>query len=206
MKKKEKKEKKPLTKKRILFLTVMTIVLGILAYFLGTVIAKAVLDYQNKDQEVDFSDLIEVDTIEDMTLENLLTRYNELLEEHGLSSYHIDQEALRDTEQGKSITVSDVEFVFQTEGDDVEISAINYKEETEETKELAMLLMLANQENMSEEDASLLYDKIIETRENTEEDGNYTSEFFQYLGIEVSLKTWSDQEYPYQIRIGRITR
>ena len=206
MKKKEKKEKKPLTKKRILFLTVMTIVLGILAYFLGTVIAKAVLDYQNKDQEVDFSDLIEVDTIEDMTLENLLTRYNQLLEEHSLSAYQIDQEALHNTEHGKSITVSEVEFVFQTEGDDVEISAINYKEETEETKELAMLLMLANQENMSEEDASLLYDKIIETRENTEENGNYTSEFFQYLGIEVSLKTWSDQEYLYQIRIGRITQ
>lgn len=203
-KKKEKKEKKALTKKQIIIMIFATIVLGISAYFLGAGIAKAVLDYQNKDKN-NFSDLLEVDTTKEITLSDLLSRFNQLVQDHDLSSYQIDENALTDTDQGKSITISDVQFVFQTGENGVKITAINYKEETEEIKELAVCFMLANQEKMSEEDASLLYDKVWETKNNSKKDGNYTSEFFQYLGIEVSLKTWQDHEYPYQLRIGRIT-
>ena len=52
----------------------------------------------------------------------------------------------------------------------------------------------------------MVYDSVIRTRNNKEENNSKTSEYFQYKGLETSLKeTILTDKSLYQFRIGRIT-
>ena len=83
---------------------------------------------------------------------------------------------------------------------------IYYKEENDDIKEIIKLAIKANNENLSDEDVTSIYDNIIKTRDNEEKDNYKTSQFFQYKGIETSLKeTINGNNKIYQFRIGRIT-
>ena len=50
----------------------------------------------------------------------------------------------------------------------------------------------------------LVYDRVFETKGTTNDDTGEISEFFQYQGLEFSLKEYKDSDYKYSFRIGRI--
>ena len=65
-------------------------------------------------------------------------------------------------------------------------------------------MIRANNSNISENTANLVYDKVFETLGNTSDEKSKTSEFFQYQGLEFSLKEYKNNDYKYSFRIGRI--
>ena len=65
-------------------------------------------------------------------------------------------------------------------------------------------MIIANNGELNEEITDLVYDRVFETLGNTEDDNSKTSEFFQYQGLEFSLKEYKDNDYKYSFRIGRI--
>ena len=79
MKKNKKKEK--LTKKQIIILVIITIVLGIICYAISTEISKSVIDHKTMEEKMkneDFSDLREVETIGNINFDDLISDYNEI--------------------------------------------------------------------------------------------------------------------------------
>ena len=65
-------------------------------------------------------------------------------------------------------------------------------------------MILANNDTITDETIDLIYDRVFETIGNTKDETSKTSEFFQYQGLEFSLKEYSDSDYRYSFRIGRI--
>lgn len=189
--KNSKEKKQNITKKKLISYIIITIILGTIAYLLGTTIAKQVM--KNKTQEenqVDFSDLTELDTVKKISLDEFLKIYNQLNEQ-----YKIDKDKI----QNNKITIDNIEFQFIENNQNLEIIAINYKEENENIKNIILTLMKANNNDIDDKSAKLLYDKTKQTlNEETK-----TSEYFQYKGIETSLKKKEDT---YQFRVGRITK
>lgn len=205
--KKIKKEKKRLTKKQLIVLIIITIILGIGAYFLGTTLTKSYLDKkQKKANEIDFEEMTKLETIKNISIDKLITNYNKLLNEAGLDKYNILKEKLTKKENLYEYTTNNITYVFQVEKKNVQITTIYYKEENDDNKEIIKLAIKANNSDLTDEDINNIYDSIIKTRANKEENNTKTSEYFQYKGIETNLKeTIVGDKSIYQFRIGRIT-
>lgn len=205
--KKIKKEKKKLTKKQLIVLIIITIILGIGAYFLGTTLTKSYLDKkQKKANEIDFEEMTKLETIKNISIDKLITNYNKLLNEAGLDKYNILKEKLTKKENLYEYTTNNITYVFQVEKKNVQIMTIYYREENDDNKEIIKLAIKANNSDLTDEDINNIYDSIIKTRANKEENNTKTSEYFQYKGIETNLKeTIVGDKSIYQFRIGRIT-
>ena len=67
-------------------------------------------------------------------------------------------------------------------------------------------MIIANNNNITEETTDLIYNKVFETLGNTKDETSETSEFFQYQGLEFSLKEYKNNNYKYSFRIGRIIK
>lgn len=196
MKKNKKKEK--LTKKQIIILVIITIVLGIICYAISTEITKSVIDHKTMEEKMkneDFSDLREVETIDNINFDDLISDYNEI------SDNDINVDAMEDNK----IKLDDIEIEFITSNNSVNIVSINFNKKNNTVKSIINDMIKANNQNISEDTADLVYDRVFETLGNTSDDISETSEFFQYQGLEFSLKKYQDNEYKYNFRIGRIT-
>ena len=208
-KEKEEKKKKAKTrsKKRLILEIIITIILGIAAYLLGTVIAKNVMESKQPEEnktDIDFN-FTNIETIDSIDIDTLIQNYNQLLNENNLSSYQISIDELTANDYGMEFQDNDLKYSFQLENDQVNITMLDYKEKNDLTEQLSKLLIKANNPDLDDESINLLYEKTFETENTTQEETYGLSEYFQYGGLEVSLKTYLNQEYLYQIRIGRLT-
>lgn len=195
-------KKQKTTRKQWIMYLLTTIVLGTAAYFLGATVTKAILDRQKKEkQTVDFEQLTNVETIENITLDDYLAAYNQKA-----TTIPIKKEELKKVENGYEITKDDISFYFQVKNDNLAIIVLKYKTENETIKETIKLMIEANNEEIEAESADKLYENVLKTRNTTQDHNTSTSEFFQYKGVEVSEKKFEDQESTYQFRIGRITK
>ena len=196
-KRKIKKERKKLTKKQLIMLIIVTIILGIMCYFISTEITKNIIDRRTMEERLaneDFSDLRELDTISNITLNDLINNFNEI------SDSDIDIDDISDNK----VMINDIEIEFSLNEDNVNIVSINFKNRNNDIKKLISNMIIANNEGISEETTELVYDKVFETLGNTSDEDSETSEFFQYQGLEFSLKEYKDSDYKYSFRIGRI--
>ena len=195
--KKKKKEKTKLTKKQIIILIIITIILGIICYFASTEITKSIIDHKTMEEKMkseDFKDLREVDTIDNISLDNLLNNYNDI------SDDDIDSESIEDNK----IKIDDIEIEFIINDENVSIISINFNKKNNTIKSIINNMIRANNGDISENTAGLVYDRVFETLGNTSDEESETSEFFQYQGLEFSLKEYKNTEYKYSFRIGRI--
>lgn len=194
----KKKEKKKLTKKQIIILIIVTIILGIICYFTATEITKSIIDHrtmEEKYQNEDFSDLTELDTISDISLQDFINNFNEI------SDDEIDINNIIDN----VVTIKDTEIEFNLKDDNnINIISINFDNKSNDIKELVNNIIRSSNNNITEETADLVYDRVFETLGNTSDEKSETSEFFQYQGLEFSLKEYKDSDHKYSFRIGRI--
>ena len=198
-KKKIKKERRKLTRKQLIILIVVTIILGIICYFASTEITKNIIDKRTMEERLaneDYSDLRELDTISNITLNDLINSFNEISD----SDINID-----DINDNK-VMINDIEIEFNLNGDNINIISINFKKKSNDVKELISNMIIANNEEITEETTDLIYDRVFETLGNTEDENSETSEFFQYQGLEFSLKEYKDSNYKYSFRVGRIVK
>ena len=193
---KKKKDKKKLTKKQIIILIVVTIVLGTLCYFISTEITKSIIDHKTMEERLkneEFPDLIEPDTISKISLSDLVNNFNDINEE-GIDINNIIN---------NKININNVEIEFYLNEGNVNIISINFNDK-KNAKDIISSMIIANNRNITEETTTLIYNKVFETLGNTNDEKSKTSEFFQYQGLELSLKEYKDNEYKYSFRIGRI--
>ena len=194
---KKKKDKKKLTKKQIIILIVVTIVLGTLCYFISTEITKSIIDHKTMEERLkneEYPDLIEPDTISNISLNDLINNFNEISEED------IDINSIVDNKT----TMNDIEIEFYLNEDNVSIISINFNKKSD-AQDIITDMIIANNENITEETTTLIYDRVFETLGNTNDEESKTSEFFQYQGLEFSLKEFKEKDdYKYSFRIGRI--
>ena len=198
-KKKIKKERKKLTRKQLIILIVVTIILGIICYFASTEITKNIIDKRTMEKRLaneDYSDLRELDTINNITLNDLINSFNEISD----SDINID-----DINDNK-VMINDIEIEFNLNGENINIISINFKKKSNDVKELISNMIIANNNEITEETTDLIYDRVFETLGNTEDENSETSEFFQYQGLEFSLKEYKDSNYKYSFRVGRIVK
>ena len=198
-KKKIKKERRKLTRKQLIILIVVTIILGIICYFASTEITKNIIDKRTMEERLaneDYSDLRELDTINNITLNDLINSFNEISD----SDINID-----DINDNK-VMINDIEIEFNLNGDNINIISINFKKKSNDVKELISNMIIANNNEITEETTDLIYDRVFETLGNTEDENSETSEFFQYQGLEFSLKEYKDSNYKYSFRVGRIVK
>lgn len=195
--KKRKKEKTQLTKKQIIILIVITIILGIICYFASTEITKSIIDHKTMEEKMkseDFKDLREVDTIDNISLDNLLNNYNDI------SDNDIDISLIEDNK----VKIDDTEIEFIIKDENVSIISINFNKKNNTVKSIISDMIRANNSNIDKDTTKLIYDKVFETLGNTSDEDSETSEFFQYKGLEFSLKEYKNNDYKYSFRIGRI--
>ena len=194
---KKKKDKKKLTKKQIIILIVVTIVLGTLCYFISTEITKSIIDHKTMEERLkneEYPDLIEPDTISNISLNDLINNFNEISEED------IDINSIVDNKT----TMNDIEIEFYLNESNVNIISINFNKKSD-AQDIITDMIIANNENITEETTTLIYDRVFETLGNTNDEESKTSEFFQYQGLEFSLKEFKEKNnYKYSFRIGRI--
>lgn len=193
---KKKKDKKKLTKKQIIILIVVTIVLGTLCYFISTEITKSIIDHKTMEKRLrneEYPDLIEPDTISNISLNDLINNFNEISEED------IDINSIVDNKT----TMNDIEIEFYLNESNVNIISINFNKKSD-TQDIITDMIIANNENITEETTTLIYNRVFETLGNTNDEESKTSEFFQYQGLEFSLKEYKSNNYKYSFRIGRI--
>ena len=194
----KKKEKQKLTKKQIIILIIVTIVLGILCYAISTEITKSIIDHrtmEEKYQNEDFSDLTELDTISDISLQDFINNFNEI------SDDEIDINNIIDN----VVTIKDTEIEFNLKDDNnINFISINFDNKSNDIKDLINDMIRTSNDEITEETADLIYDRVFETLGNTKDENSRTSEFFQYQGLEFSLKEYKDSDYKYSFRIGRI--
>lgn len=196
MKKEKKKEK--LTKKQIIILVVITIILGILCYFISTEITKSIIDNKTMEEKFkkdDFSDLREVDTIENIDINTLISNYNEI------SDNDINTGDITDN----IIDINNAKIMFVMDNNYLSITSIDFNKKNKDNKEIISNMIKANNKNINDETVDLIYNKVFETLGNTKDENSKTSEFFQYQGLEFSLKEYEKNDYKYSFRIGRIT-
>lgn len=193
-------------KKKKIILILVAIVLGIGSYFLATSLTKSYLDKESKkDTKIDFSEMTKLETSKDISLEKLIKKYNKFLNDNNLSDYVINQKKLDKKESFYEYTTNNITYVFQVTNKSVDIMTIYYKEENDITKELIKYALKANNEELEDGDITMLYDSIINTRNNEEKNGAKISEYYQYKGLETNLKeTIIGNKSIYQFRIGRI--
>ena len=194
----KKKEKQKLTKKQIIILIIVTIVLGILCYAISTEITKSIIDHrtmEEKYQNEDFSDLTELDTISDISLQDFINNFNEI------SDDEIDINNIIDN----VVTIKDTEIEFNLKDDNnINFISINFDNKSNDIKDLINDMIRTSNDEITEETADLIYDRVFETLGNTKAENSRTSEFFQYQGLEFSLKEYKDSDYKYSFMIGRI--
>ena len=193
-------------KKKKIILILVAIVLGISSYFLATSLTKSYLDKESKkDTKLDFSEMTKLETSKDISLEKLIKKYNKFLNDNNLGDYVINQKKLDRKESFYEYTINNITYVFQVTNKSVDIMTIYYKEENDITKELIKYALKANNEELEDGDIAMLYDSIINTRNNEEKNGAKISEYYQYKGLETNLKeTIIGNKSIYQFRIGRI--
>ena len=193
---KKKKDKKKLTKKQIIILIAVTIVLGTLCYFISTEITKSIIDHKTMEKRLrneEYPDLIEPDTISNISLNDLINNFNEISEED------IDINSIVDNKT----TMNDIEIEFYLNESNVNIISINFNKKSD-AQDIITDMIIANNENITEETTALIYNRVFETLGNTNDEESKTSEFFQYQGLEFSLKEYKSNDYKYSFRIGRI--
>lgn len=194
---KKKKDKKKLTKKQIIILIAVTIVLGTLCYFISTEITKSIIDHKTMEKRLrneEYPDLIEPDTISNISLNDLINNFNEISEED------IDINSIVDNKTN----MNDIEIEFYLNESNVNIISINFNKKSD-AQDIITDMIIANNENITEETTTLIYDRVFETLGNTNDEESKTSEFFQYQGLEFSLKEFKEKNnYKYSFRIGRI--
>ena len=189
-------KKKKLTKKQIIILIVATIILGTLCYFISTEITKSIIDHKTMEERLrneEYPDLIEPDTIANISLTDLVNNFNELNEEDIVINNIIDNK----------ININDIEIKFYLNEGNVNIISINFRNK-KDAKDIISNMIIANNESITEKTTTLIYDRVFETLGNTDDEESKTSEFFQYQGLEFSLKQYINSEYEYSFRIGRI--
>lgn len=189
-------KKKKLTKKQIIILIVATIILGTLCYFISTEITKSIIDHKTMEERLrneEYPDLIEPDTIANISLTDLVNNFNELNEEDIVINNIIDNKT----------NINDIEIKFYLNEGNVNIISINFRNK-KDAKDIISNMIIANNENITEKTTTLIYDRVFETLGNTNDEESKTSEFFQYQGLEFSLKQYINSEYEYSFRIGRI--
>ena len=192
--KKEKKETKKLTKKQIIILVIVTIVLGVICYFASTEITKSIIDHKTMNERLEKAredSLMTVDTIENISLDDLVKKFNEISD---------DKLDVNDN----TAVVNDMKIEFYLDDNNVNITTIDFEKRNKDAKDLISKMILANNDTITDETIDLIYDRVFETIGNTKDDESKTSEFFQYQGLEFSLKEYSDSDYRYSFRIGRI--
>ena len=194
---KKKKDKKKLTKKQIIILIAVTIVLGTLCYFISTEITKSIIDHKTMEKRLrneEYPDLIEPDTISNISLNDLINNFNEICEED------IDINSIVDNKTN----MNDIEIEFYLNESNVNIISINFNKKSD-AQDIITDMIIANNENITEETTALIYNRVFETLGNTNDEESKTSEFFQYQGLEFSLKEYKEKNnYKYSFRIGRI--
>ncbi len=192
------KKKKKLTKKQVIILIIITIILGIICYFSATEITKSIIDHKTMEEKMkndNFSSLTKVDTVDNITLTDLINNFNKLS----------DSEINLNSITNNRITINNIEIYFYLKDNNINITSINFNNKTSKVKEIISNMIIANNNNISKETTNLIYNKVFETLGNTTDKNSKTSEFFQYQGLEFSLKEYKNNDYKYSFRIGRIT-
>ena len=195
---KKKKEKQKLTRKQIIILIIVTIILGILCYFISTEVTKSIIDHRTMEERKkneDYSDLTDLDTIENIDLNTFINNYNEVSDEDINSSDIVDN----------IININDTEIDLVINNNYLTIMSINFNKKNKSNKEIISNMIKANNMNIDDDSIDLIYDRVFETTGTTSDKTSETSEFFQYQGLEFSLKEYKDSDYKYSFRIGRIT-
>ena len=194
----KKKKNEKLKKRQIVILVITTLVLGIICYLLATEITKSVIDkkaMEEKMKKEDFSDLTKLVSLENISFDDYVNKYNEIINNDDLK---INNTA------DNSITINDNDITFYLDDDNnVTISKVDFKKKNNTAKNIIIGLIQANNEAVDKKTAKMIYDKVFETLGNTKDDDSKTSEFFQYQGIECSLKYYKKEKL-YSFRIGRI--
>ena len=192
--KKEKKEKKKLTKKQIVILVIITIVLGVICYFASTEITKSIIDHKTMNERLEKAredSLMTVDTIDNISLDDLVKKFNEISD---------DKLDVNDN----TTVIKDMKIEFYLDDNNVSITTIDFNKRNKDAKDLISNMILANNDTITDETINLIYDRVFESIGNTKDDKSKTSEFFQYQGLEFSLKQYNEGDYKYSFRIGRI--
>ena len=96
-----------------------------------------------------------------------------------------------------------MEIEFYLNEGNINIISINFNDKND-AKNIISSMIIANNENITEETTTLIYDRVFETLGNTSDKKSKTSQFFQYQGLEFSLKEYKSNNYNYSFRIGRI--
>ena len=195
---KKNKEKKKLTRKQLIILIIVTIVLGTICYFIATEITKSIIDHKTMEEKLEkenFTDLTEPDTIDNINLQEFINNYNEI------SNSAIDINSINNNK----IIIDNIEIEFNLKNNNINIISINFNKK-KQAKELISNIIIANNTNITEETTDLIYNKVFETLGNTKDETSETSEFFQYQGLEFSLKEYKNNNYKYSFRIGRIIK
>ena len=194
---KKNKEKKKLTRKQLIILIIVTIVLGTICYFIATEITKSIIDHKTMEEKLEkenFTNLTEPDTINNINLQEFISNYNEI------SNSTIDINSINNNK----IIIDNIEIEFNLKNNNINIISINFNKK-KQAKELISNMIIANNNNITEETIDLIYNKVFETLGNTKDKTSETSEFFQYQGLEFSLKEFKEKDdYKYSFRIGRI--
>lgn len=195
---KKNKEKKKLTRKQLIILIIVTIVLGTICYFIATEITKSIIDHKTMEEKFEkenFTNLTEPDTINNINLQEFISNYNEI------SNSTIDINSINNNK----IIIDNIEIEFNLKNNNINIISINFNKK-KQAKELISNIIIANNNNITEETTNLIYNKVFETLGNTKDETSETSEFFQYQGLEFSLKEYKNNNYKYSFRIGRIIK
>ena len=195
---KKNKEKKKLTRKQLIILIIVTIVLGTICYFIATEITKSIIDHKTMEEKLEkenFTNLTEPDTINNINLQEFISNYNEI------SNSTIDINSINNNK----IIIDNIEIEFNLKNNNINIISINFNKK-KQAKELISNMIIANNNNITEETIDLIYNKVFETLGNTKDKTSETSEFFQYQGLEFSLKEYKNNNYKYSFRIGRIIK
>ena len=194
MKKNVKREKKKLTKKQIVILVIVTIVLGVICYFASTEITKSIIDHKTMNERLEEAredSLMTVDTIENISLDDLVKKFNEISD---------NKLEVKDN----IATINDMKIEFYLDDNNVSITTIDFAKRNKNAKDLISNMILANNDTITDDTIDLVYDRVFETIGNTKDEESKTSEFFQYQGLEFSLKEYNNNDYKYSFRIGRI--
>lgn len=194
----KKKKNEKLKQRQIVILVITTLVLGIICYLLATEITKSVIDKKTMEEKMkkeDFSDLTKLVSLENISFDDYVNKYNEIINNDDLK--------INNTVDN-SITINDNDITFYLDDDNnVTISKVDFKKKNNTAKNIIIGLIQANNEAVDKKTAKMIYDKVFETLGNTKDDDSKTSEFFQYQGIECSLKYYKKEKL-YSFRIGRI--
>ena len=193
----KKKETKKLTRKQIIILIIVTIILGILCYFISTEITKSIIDHRTmaeKRENENYEDIIKIDTIENIDINTFINNYNEISNEDISSSDIVDN----------VINIGDCEIEFVINDNYLSITSVNFNKKNKSNKEVIKNIIKANNKDIDDDSIDLVYDRVFETKGTTNDDTGEISEFFQYQGLEFSLKEYKDSDYKYSFRIGRI--